>query len=119
MKKKLAMVLTGVAVCSLLMMGCQGKETETQTDGVQTETTDPAADAAEPEVEPIPETETGSETEGTDNEAAQEGEASPSPEAGETNTETDPEGTESGEETSAEDGEEQEKLPEEEKKAGE
>ena len=52
MKKKLAMVLTGVAVCSLLMMGCQGKETETQTDGVQTETTDPAA---EPEVEPIPE----------------------------------------------------------------
>ena len=48
MKKKLAMVLTGVAVCSLLMMGCQGKETETQTDGVQTETTDPAADAAAP-----------------------------------------------------------------------
>ena len=55
MKKKNVMLLTGVAVCSLLMMGCQGKETEAQTDGVQTETTDPAADAAEPEVEPIPE----------------------------------------------------------------
>ena len=74
MKKKLAMVLTGVAVCGLLMVACQGKDKGAVTDDVQTEGVEPveqatpeatepeaAPEAAEPEATPEAE-ETGNET---------------------------------------------------------
>ena len=82
MKKKLAMVLTGVAVCGLLMVACQGKDKEAATDGVQTEDMDSSA-------EPTPE--------------VTEPEAEPTPEA--TEPEADPEAAGSGDETAPEAGE--------------
>ncbi len=82
MKKKLAMVLTGVAVCGLLMVACQGKDKEAATDGVQTEDMDSSA-------EPTPE--------------VTEPEAEPTPEA--TEPEADPEAAGSGDETTPEAGE--------------
>lgn len=82
MKKKLAMVLTGVAVCGLLMVACQGKDKEAATDGVQTEDMDSSA-------EPTPE--------------VTEPEAQPTPEA--TEPEADPEAAGSGDETAPEAGE--------------
>ncbi len=93
MKKKLAMVLTGVAVCGLLMVACQGKDKEAATDGVQTEDMDssaePTPEVTEPEAEPTPE--------------VTEPEAQPTPEA--TEPEADPEAAGSGDETAPEAGE--------------
>lgn len=72
MKKKLAMVLTGVAVCGLLMVACQGNDKGAVADDVQTEgvdsmtqdvpqETEPTPEAAEPEATPEAE-ENGNET---------------------------------------------------------
>ena len=103
MKKKIVMVLTGVAVCSLLMMGCQGKDTGAASDETQTEGVDPAADVEEPEAEPIPEATT--EPEETEPEAEASPEATADPEAEDANAETNAEGTEDGAEADPEDAE--------------
>lgn len=86
MKKKLAMVLTGVAVCSVLMMGCQSNAGGDASDDVQTEDVNPADDVAEPETEPIPEATTApDETEsGTDEAAAPEATTAPEGESSDT-----------------------------------
>lgn len=55
MKKKLAMVLTGVAVCGLLMVACQGKDKGAVADDVQTEGVDSLTQDAPQEAEPTPE----------------------------------------------------------------
>lgn len=55
MKKKLAMVLTGVAVCGLLMVACQGKDKGAVADDVQTEGVDSMTQDAPQEAEPTPE----------------------------------------------------------------
>ncbi len=55
MKKKLAMVLTGVAVCGLLMVACQGKDKGAVADDVQTEGVDSMTQDAPQETEPTPE----------------------------------------------------------------
>lgn len=78
MKKKLAMVLTGVAVCGLLMVACQGKDKGAVTDDVQTEGVEPVEQATPEAAEPTPEAAEPEETpeaEETGNETA--------PEAGE------------------------------------
>ena len=63
MKKKLAMVLTGVAVCGLLMVACQGKDKGAVADDVQTEGVDSMTQDAPQETEPTPEAEeNGNET---------------------------------------------------------
>lgn len=54
MKKKLAMVLTGVAVCGLLMVACQGKDKGAVADDVQTEGVDSMTQDAPQETEPTP-----------------------------------------------------------------
>ena len=105
MKKKLAMVLTGVAVCGLLMVACQGKDKGTVSDGVQTEGVDSAAEATpeatEPEAQPTPEA--------TEPEAA--------PEDGESGDETAPE-TGEAENAGETEGEDEEASADTELKAG-
>lgn len=61
MKKKLAMVLTGVAACAFLMMGCQST-TETEAPVEDTAVEAPVDNAADAEAEP---TEADAEAEAT------------------------------------------------------
>ena len=126
MKKKIVLLLTGVAVCSVLMMGCQSNAGGDASDDVQTEDVNPADEVTEPETEPIPEEttepdETAPETEGAPEATTAPGEEGadtevPEGEASGAEASTAPEGTEADSEDS--EGGETESAPEgEEKKA--